>query len=279
MTLADLHVHTTASDGAYAPAEVVRMAHTLGITHLAITDHDTMGGLAAARDTAASLGITLLNGVEISAGGDSEVHVLGYGVQESCEELKTLFARMHDERIERARRMARRLHRLGMPVDIESILQNAKGSVGRPHLARALLAKGFVQSVQEAFEKYIGEGCPAYVPREELAVTEVIALLRRSHAVPVLAHPLLLHWPQEQLLPCLTAWQRAGLMGLEVYHPCQAQEYEKWLTLAKERSLMVTGGSDFHDNDPRHGGLGETATAWKNSTQDITFLLNAMQNA
>lgn len=277
MIKADLHMHTTASDGGFSPSDVVHKAHAAGVTHLAITDHDTMGGLKEARLAARALDVVMIDGVEISAGGESEVHVLGYGIDENCEELQALFAKMHDERIARARKIAQKLDALAVGIDIERILREAGDSVGRPHIARALVECGHVSSMQDAFIKYLAEGRSAYVPREKLEVEAMIALFLRNHAVPVLAHPALLNMPQTQFLPLLDAWVSAGLMGMEVYHPSQANEYDKWLRIARARGLLITGGSDFHDHNPRHGMPGETADAWVSCAKDVDLLLKRMQ--
>lgn len=271
----DFHLHTTASDGIYAPAQVMRLARQAGVTMAAVTDHDTLDGLDQAAQAAQELHIAFLPGVEISTEGDAEVHILGYGVDPQNLHLRAFFEQQGQERIERARKMGQKLAALGYPVDTEEILRSAGSSVGRPHLARALVAAGAVSSVQEAFERFLGSRCPAYVPRERLAASEAISLLRKEGAVPVLAHPALIPWPVERLLPLLKAWQDAGLMGMEVYHPANRSAYASWERLARERSMLVTGGSDFHDGTS-HGILGETIQEWPSAQEDGQALWNTV---
>ena len=155
------------------------------------------------------------------------------------------------------------------------IAREAGASIGRPHLARAMVKLGYVSSVDEAFDKYIGRGRPAYVPRKNMTATQAVSLLRERGAVPVLAHPALLKWPMERFLPMLDAWQDVGLMGLEVYHPANSENYSFWDRLARQRRLLVTGGSDFHDCTSSHGQIGETASAWRSALEDGWALFEA----
>lgn len=278
MTRPDLHMHTTASDGIYAPAQVAFLAQQADITFFSVTDHDTMAGIPEAAHAADERGIAFVPGVEISTEGEAEVHILGYGVNAQSPRLASFFRQMEEERIGRAREMAKKLDSLGHPVDIDEMIASAGRSIGRPHLARALMRSGAVASVQEAFEKYLGSRCPAYVPRARLAASEAIALLRQEGGVPVLAHPALIPWPMERLLPLLRAWQDAGLMGMEVYHPANSAVYPMLDRLARQRGLLVTGGSDFHDGIS-HGRIGETISAWPSASEDAWALYTAARRA
>ena len=269
----DFHLHTTASDGVYSASQVARLAQRADVTAFSITDHDTLAALPAAADAAYDRGLVFIPGVEISTEGDEEIHILGYGVKADDAVLLAFFQQMAEERRQRFFAMARRLKDLGMPID-EALPSDAV-SPGRPHLARALMEKGFVSSVQEAFERFLGKGCPAYIPREKLPASRAISLLRERDAVPVLAHPGLIGWPTERLLPMLTVWQDAGLMGLEVYHPANREDYPRWDRLARQRRLLVTGGSDFHDILPPHGQIGETIAAWPSAIEDAWALFRA----
>ncbi len=271
----DFHVHTNASDGVYTPAQVMRLAQQANVTMVAVTDHDTLNGLAQAVQAAQELNIAFLPGVEISTEGDVEVHILGYGADPQNQRLRALFDRQGQERIERAKKMGEKLAALGYPLDMEEVLSSAGSSIGRPHLARALVATGAVSSVQEAFERFLGSRCPAYVPRERLAASEAISMLREEDAVPVLAHPALIPWPMERLLPLLKVWQDAGLMGIEVYHPANRGTYTSWDRLVREHSMLVTGGSDFHDGIS-HGVLGETIQEWPSAHEDGQALWDAV---
>ncbi|MDX9833284.1 MAG: PHP domain-containing protein, partial [Anaerolineae bacterium] len=223
----DLHSHTTASDGGLAPQDLVARAASLGIEVLAITDHDTTTGVPAALAAARRLDIVVVPGVEISAlSGREEIHLLGYFVDVENEELQAFLGRTRVARRERAEKMLARLAQLGLAVEWERVVELAgeEGSIGRPHVATTLLEAGLIHSWDEAFERWIGRGCPAYVERYKLTPEDAIDLVRASGGLPVLAHPYiytrkgerkkdldLKHW-----LPRLV---RAGLAGIEVYYP------------------------------------------------------------
>ena len=274
---ADLHIHTTASDGIFPPEAIVAMAKESALDVIAVTDHDTTSGIDAAKKAAAKMQITFVPGVEISAGGDLEIHVLGYGINPEAPVLKELFSSMQKERIRRAHTMLQRLALLGYPLDTDAVFKNAQGSVGRPHIARAMVEKGYVSSVQEAFQRFLGSGKPAFVSREKLDTAHVIRILTQAGGIPVLAHPTLLHMPQEQLYPLLTCWKDAGLAGLEVYHPSQRGDFDSWLRLAKRFDFLITGGSDYHAPDRPDGPMGGTADDWKTAAHDVQHLLRLLR--
>ena len=274
---ADLHIHTTASDGIFPPEAIVAMAKESALDVIAVTDHDTTSGIDAAKKAAAKMQITFVPGVEISAGGDLEIHVLGYGINPEAPVLKELFSSMQEERIRRAHTMLQRLALLGYPLDTDAVFENAQGSVGRPHIARAMVEKGYVSSVQEAFQRFLGSGKPAFVSREKLDTAHVIRILTQAGGIPVLAHPTLLHMPQEQLYPLLTCWKDAGLAGLEVYHPSQRSDFDSWLRLAKRFDFLITGGSDYHAPDRPDGPMGGTADDWKTAAHDVQHLLRLLR--
>ena len=274
---ADLHIHTTASDGIFPPEAIVAMAKESALDVIAVTDHDTTSGIDAAKKAAAKMQITFVPGVEISAGGDLEIHVLGYGINPEAPVLKELFSSMQKERIRRAHTMLQRLALLGYPLDTDAVFKNAQGSVGRPHIARAMVEKGYVSSVQEAFQRFLGSGKPAFVSREKLDTAQVIRILTQAGGIPVLAHPTLLHMPQEQLYPLLTCWKDAGLAGLEVYHPSQRSDFDSWLRLAKRFDFLITGGSDYHAPDRPDGPMGGTADDWKTAAHDVQHLLRLLR--
>ncbi len=265
----DLHLHTAASDGQFHVWQLARLVARADVTLFSITDHDTMAALPEAADAAYERGLAFLPGVEISTEGEDEVHVLGYGVRHDDPVLNEFFRDMAAQRVERVRAMGKLLNDLGIELPVGEIIQNAGASVGRPHLGRAMAERGVVATVSEAFEKYLGVGKPAYVPRKTPAAAEAVSLLRRRGAVPVLAHPGLIRWNMEELLAKLNEWQQAGLLGLEVYHPANRGHYAEWERIARERKLLVTGGSDFHRaNDDHHGGIGETAAEWPAALTD-----------
>jgi len=272
----DLHLHSTASDGVYTPTVLVQHLQRADITCFSLTDHDTMSGLEEAENAAYQRGIAFLPGVEISTEGEAEVHILGYGVNKDDAVLLSFFDKFVKERIQRIGAMGEKLEKMGFSLDMEAIFASAGHSIGRPHLARAMAACGYVKSVSEAFDRYLGDGKPAFVPRSKIEASYAISLLKSRGAVPVLAHPALIQWPIERFLPLLHTWMDAGLMGIEVYHPSARGEYAKWDRLARKNELLVTGGSDFHDQDPRHGQLGETIGQWSCACADAWALFRSV---
>ena len=271
----DLHLHTTASDGVFSAEQIARLVQRANVTFFSVTDHDTLDALPEAIDAAYDRGLAFLPGVEISTEGDDEIHILGYGVKYQDEILVSRLRQAAEDRQNRILVMAEKLEGLGMPLPMDAVLAHACGILGRPHLARAMMDQGYVESVQQAFDQYLGKGKPAYQPRATMTASQAISLLRDCGAVPVLAHPGLIRWPLERLLPMLKVWQAAGLRGLEVYHPANKGNYPYWDKLARQRGLLVTGGSDFHDGTSSHGQIGETAADWPDACDDAWALYRA----
>jgi predicted metal-dependent phosphoesterase TrpH len=255
----DLHVHTNASDGLLAPAELVRKAREAGLSALGIADHDTVNGIGEAFDAAAIEGIMLVPGVEINAyHGDFEYHILGYFIDHRDARLAVALAELRAARVRRMQVIVSRLGELGMEVSPEEILAvSGDASVGRPHIARVMVSKGHVSSIREAFDRFIGEGKPAYAPRSKLTPAEAIALIKAAGGLTVLAHPGL--WGGDELIPQLAAW---GIVGLEVYTPDHTgEQIGRYRRFAKELGLIATGGSDFHGWNTSSGctfGVGRT---------------------
>jgi 3',5'-nucleoside bisphosphate phosphatase len=246
----DLHIHTTESDGRYTTLEVVNMAAKAGLKLMAICDHDTTNGIAAAIEAAKKHpGLTLIPGVEISTDVPSgEVHVLGYFIDYEGGELSTVLKEMRGARIDRAHRMIDKLSGLGIKIDWSRVREIAgTGTVGRPHIAQAMLEKGYISSVKDAFNMYIGRGGPAYVEWEKMTPAMAVALIVRSHGLPVMAHPLTASDPEAlvgELVP-------EGLAGIEAYYNDNSREQIDWaVNLAKKFRLVATGGSDFHGIAP-----------------------------
>jgi predicted metal-dependent phosphoesterase TrpH len=243
----DLHTHSTASDGIYAPAELLRQASEIGLRVLALTDHDTTNGIAEAAETAQRLGIDFIPGIELNtdtSGG--EVHILGYFPEFQRPEFQAVLKTLRDARERRGQRMVEQLNEQGIAISWERVREIAQGTVGRPHVAKALMEKGYVQSVNEAFAKYIGKGCIGYVPRYHLSPTDATRLIDSVNGLPVIAHPLDLPG-----LPILHKWLpelcAAGMVGLEAYYgPYTSEKEQELLALAREYRLIATGGTDFH---------------------------------
>ena len=253
----DLHTHTTASDGMLPPRALVERAHALGIRTLSVTDHDTLAGVPAAAAAAAAHGMTFLPGIEITAvDRGRDVHLLAYFVDPDPAGLAPFLARARQDRTRRAREMSARLAALGAPVDMDGLIAAAAAAgkaVARPTVARALLDAGHVTSLQEAFDRWLADGRPAYVPRTGASPAEVVRLVRRAGGLPVLAHPGLLR--RDHLIPALAA---AGLGAVEAYHSDHDPGAQsRYLRAADRHGLAVSGGSDFHGDDhPRAGCFG-----------------------
>ena len=246
---ADLHCHTTASDGVLSPAEVVCLAAELGLKALAITDHDTIHGWREAAEAGVRYHIHILSGLELSTDwAGKEVHILGYGMDNSSPYLSEKLERLREGREKRADRILERLESLGIKIASGEVEKFAKGgSIGRPHIAQALAAVGYVKDVEEAFDRYLRVGAPAYVPHLKLTPEEGIALIQEAGGVAVLAHP----GPQ-RLEDGLLAWLEAGLRGIEVCHSEHTPADEiRYREVARKYGLIPTGGSDFHGETVR----------------------------
>ncbi len=276
---ADLHMHSTASDGEYAPGEVMALAAGAGLTLVALTDHDSVAGLAAAREAAARLDLTLLTGVELSCGGEKEIHVLGYGFDESDEALLRFCAEHKREREERAERMVARLAEHGMTISLARVHELARGVVARPHVARALIEAGYASSVSDAFDRYLLPGKCGYVPKRNVRVQDAVALIHGAGGVAVLAHPMKLAMGEGALSSLIGEWAAQGLDGLEVFHPsAQGNHAARLLALARSLGLLVTGGSDYHGGsvspDRRLGG---ECARWRDMESDVHALLERVR--
>ena len=244
--LVDLHMHTTASDGTLSPAELVRVLAATTLRLVAITDHDSLEGIAEAkRELANHPQLTLIPGIEISSDdGDSEVHVLGYHMDETDRDLHEVLSAFRKSREGRGELMVARLNEMGFDITWERVVEIAQGgAIARPHVARALMEKGYVSEISEAFDKYIGRGMSAHIEREKMTPVEAVQLIRRFGGVPVLAHPTFTVNP-----PALVAsLAEAGLAGMEVYYKNYAPDVVAELkALADRHNLLALGGSDYH---------------------------------
>lgn len=268
-------MHSTFSDGVLAPERLVEKAAAYGVTVMAITDHDTFAGADSLQSLHTS--IPVLTGIELSLRDMSQLHLLGYGTA-SAEGLRATVDELARQRVTRAQKMLRRLGELGMPLDDRAVADLSGGTVGRPHIARAMVAAGYVATVQEAFERYLGDGRPAYIPGERLSMREALSLMRESGFVPVLAHPALLQKDDVTLRALLTQWKDQGLLGIEVYHPSMTgRGYDRLERMTRSLGLLVTGGSDFHQESDGHGLPGCTAADWRRAEDDILALMQAME--
>jgi predicted metal-dependent phosphoesterase TrpH len=261
----DLHSHTTASDGTLRPRELVALAARHGVTVLAVTDHDSTGGIAEAREAAAAHpGLRVVAGIEINCDVEgAELHVLGYFVDLEAEWFQAFLRDQRAERAARIHRILAKLADLGMFVDADEVFALVKeGSAGRPHVAQAMVHRGYVRSVREAFERFLYTGGPASAPRRRLTPEEAVAMIRKARGVPVLAHPGLAD--RDAMIPGLI---EAGLLGIESYYPeHSAGQTQAYLDLCRRHDLVATGGSDFHGagvgHAPHPGAQPVPATAW-----------------
>jgi len=241
----DLHSHTTASDGELSPEDLLARARAAGVTTLAVTDHDTVKGLARAQAAADAQGIRLVPGIEVSAEAEGrEMHVLGHFVDPTEPGLASYSERLGDERAVRMGRMVERLNQLGFPLTLEEVERIAAGAhLGRPHLALALLARGYVTSTREAFDRFLADGKPAYVGRFRLPAEEAIAMLHRAGGTATVAHP----GSSKVSSYTLERLAKAGLDGLEIFHPDHVpSQREAFLRQAEALGLVPTAGSDYH---------------------------------
>ncbi len=245
----DLHVHTTASDGSLSPREVVDLAIDGRLDAVAITDHDTVAGIPLAIDAANRTSLRIIPGIEVSSNDDgSEYHILGYFVDPRADSILAHERRALGGREQRMDEMVARLRRQGLLVEMVDVLEAAgpdRSAIVRPHLARALVSKGYAKSVPDAFDRLIGDDHPAYVPTSLATPEEAIQLILNAGGVPVWAHPRL-----DAVHRRLQAFVGAGLKGLEVYRPRGTPRHTRKLEgAARTAGLLMTGGSDWHDPD------------------------------
>lgn len=261
----DLHIHSTASDGEFTPSEVVRLALAHELDAIALTDHDTLSGVAEAQQAAVGTELEVIAGVEINSEGEwGDLHFLGYYIDLENAQLQERLQALRDARVERARKMLGRLRDMGMTLGWEAIRALAGGdSIGRLHVARALLDRGYVRTIQEAFDRFIGRDGPAYVPRLRLTPPEVIGTITEAGGIPVIAHPVHSGPAAVERIP---EFANYGLRGVEVYYPHHSSEdIEMLLRLCRDYRLLFTGGSDFHHGQRVREGvaLGSVFVPWE----------------
>ncbi len=253
----DLHTHTTASDGRLTPEELITHAEDVGLCAVAITDHDTVDGIAPARRHAREIGMPFVPGIEISAEyiATGTMHILGYFIDETTESFSDALAFLKQARKKRNPLIIERLNHYGVDITMEDVRCEAgSGQIGRPHFARAIVRKGFASSIPEAFERYVKKGAPCYVNKERFSPQRAIELIRKARGIPVIAHPKTLAMDFNRELPRLLAQlKEMGLMGLEAYYYNHSRsEEEYFLRLCRKYAMLATGGSDFHgDNKPK----------------------------
>lgn len=254
----DLHLHSTASDGTLAPAELVGRAASVGITILSITDHDTTDGIDEAQAAAARLGVTLISGIEITAVEHArDIHILGYFIDPRAPRLAEFLVRQRVDRVQRVVGIAERLRALGCAIDVEPLLRAASRhrgrSIGRPQIADALISRGYARDRDDVFDRLLGDDKPGFVPRNGEPPERIIEVIREARGIASLAHPGLLR--RDDLIPRLAG---AGLAAIEVCHSDHDAAAERhYRELAAANGLAVSGGSDYHgDFGRRESALG-----------------------
>ena len=269
MARVDLHLHTTFSDGRLTPTELVRLCAERGLETIAVSDHDSTEGLDEAFEAASELpGLSIIPAIELSTDvPGSEIHVLGYFVDRYEPDFQKTLTSFRDSRERRGEKMVEQLAELGVEVSWERVKElSGGGSIGRPHIAQALVEAGYVRYPKDAFDKYIGRSGPAYAERIKLTPAEAVAILKANGAVPVMAHPTYSASKSDrdevdQLRDILTGLKDAGLAGMEVhYGDYSPQQVEYLARLAKELDLIPCGGSDYHASgnpgEPEPGTVG-----------------------
>ncbi len=256
---ADLHTHSTASDGDFSPIQLVELAATKGLRAISLTDHDTLKGIPLALESGNRHAVDVIVGVEISAEYDpGTLHILGYfpfypvGLEDALTKVQTA-------RRERVPRVVKKLNDLGIMLTEADITEFAgDGQIGRPHIAKALLKKGYVRTFDEAFDEFLGKGKKAYVPKEKMTWEKAIGLIREHAGLPVLAHPFTLYHAESDLTSFIKGLRKSGLVGIEALYPDHTPEDTSlYLRMAQDLGLLITGGTDFHGTEHKAVSLGD----------------------
>ncbi|MEJ2657810.1 MAG: PHP domain-containing protein [Desulfobacterales bacterium] len=251
----DLHIHSTASDGTFSPSEILTLAQDLNIAAISITDHDTLEGSKSALALGIPPSVKFLTGVEISADPPDSIslagsfHILGYAVDVDHPGLNHTLSKLKDSRKNRNPRILRLLSALGIEITFDELRDLAEeNQLGRPHIARLMVKKGYVSSIDAAFDQYLGNGKPAYVDRFRFGCEETIQIILNAGGIPVLAHPMLLGIRQNEMFEDLIAMLTdMGMKGMEVYYPEHTSDLTAYYTrIARRHDLLITGGTDFH---------------------------------
>ncbi|OGW85068.1 MAG: hypothetical protein A3C35_04425 [Omnitrophica bacterium RIFCSPHIGHO2_02_FULL_46_11] len=257
----DLHMHTVHSDGTLTPSELVQLAKKSGLACIALTDHDTLSGIEEAQAEGNRIGVEVIAGVEISVICEpGTMHILGFFVDRNSKKLKEELAEIQETRRIRNPVIIEKLQALGMDITLKEVEQESGGGqVGRPHFARALVKKGHVKNSEEAFDKYLTKGAPAYVDKRKLTSRDAIKMIEESGGVAALAHPkqLKLDHEPDQFERVIEQLKSEGMKGLEVYSSCQSKdEAARYRKTAERLGLLITGGSDFHGSNKPEVKLG-----------------------
>lgn len=246
----DLHIHTTVSDGSFTPYEVVKQAAIQKLAAIAITDHDTTDGIPEALQAAAKYNVEFIPGVELSAFNSKlgSIHILGLFIDPHEIKMLNKLKEIRTKRINRALKIITKLNEIGFDITIDEIKDLTEyKTIGRPHIAHTMLKKGYIKSIKEAFDRYIGKGKPAYVERDRLSDRDAFQLIKSAGGTTILAHPGLIKVSSLELVEEIKDLKKTGLQAIEAYHPMHTMEQtEFFIKLSKELNLAISGGSDFH---------------------------------
>jgi predicted metal-dependent phosphoesterase TrpH len=258
----DLHMHSSYSDGIFSPADLVERARLLNLAAISLTDHDCLDGTGEFSAAAAREGIEVVSGVELSAEYKGrDLHILGYGIDDQDAQLQDMLRRFRETRFRRGHKILEKLDQLGVKLDSSKVMAKCpEGSLGRPHIAEALLEQGYIRTIAEAFDRYIGEDGPAYVKKYRLSPTEAIDYIHGAGGLAFLAHPAF--YLQE--IEDLTVLVELGFDGIETAHPKHTSSQREALEkIAKQRGLLISGGSDFHGFEGKNTPMGEPEVPYR----------------
>ncbi len=255
MKTVDLHTHSVYSDGTFTPRELVEYAYKKNLSAIALTDHDVTDGIEQAEYYGNKLGIEVVSGIEVSTEYEgTEIHIVGLFIDRYDSNMNNLLKNMRIKRTERNKEIAQKLQELGLNVTYEDILKTSEGNViTRAHIAKALMQKGCISTIKEAFERYIGVGKPAYIKREVFSWQQTIDMINSAKGIAVMAHPLLYKFSKTRLENCVSDMARYGLKGIEAYYSTHSLSDTKYIKMIADKNrLKVSGGSDFHGaNKPK----------------------------
>lgn len=251
-TFVDLHVHSTASDGTYTPAQLVTYALSKGLSAIALTDHDSIAGLSEAEQSASGTSLEVIRGIEFSTVYEgSDVHIVGLDIDHGNPDFRSSLDRFLRSRDLRNIRMVEKMQQDGISISLD-LLQKRFGDtvLTRAHIARFLMESGYVTALSEAFDRYLSPGCPYYIEREKVSPLDAVSLIASTGGIPVLAHPILYHFSDEKLKGLIRSLKEAGLMGIEAIYSTYSADEEAYIrNLARDMDLCLSGGSDFHGNN------------------------------
>lgn len=255
----DLHIHSNASDGTCTPTEVVEMAKNIGLRAVALTDHDSTSGIAEAKAAGERLGVEVVGGIEVSSNyRDNNVHILGYFIDPDEPALLEIVDWVQFARDVRNEKVVALLQKDGFDISMEELCEKYPGAViGRPHMAEILMQKGYISSVKEGFEKFFAVGQKYYLPKGRISIQRAVEVIRKAGGVSVLAHPFVYHYSEDEIIQMIETAKDCGIQAMECYYSENTPEQQEWLLKkAKEYSLGVSGGSDYHGTRKTHITMG-----------------------